>query len=184
MSFEDVAAAAQNPELVPPGMEPGLEFHANFDLEANPFSFGAHIAVVEIDRDTGALRFLRYAAVHDCGPVINPKLIEGQVHGAIAQGLGQARSEVVAYDDDGQPLNGTFMDYAIPKAVDMPDLELDFTETPSPTNPLGVKGIGELPTVASPVAVANAVNDALSRLGVGQIDAPLTPEKIWQALHP
>ncbi|MCH8351305.1 MAG: xanthine dehydrogenase family protein molybdopterin-binding subunit [Chloroflexi bacterium] len=184
MSFEDVAAAAQNPELVPPGMEPGLEFHANFDLEANPFSFGAHIAVVEIDRDTGALRFLRYAAVHDCGPVINPKLIEGQVHGAIAQGLGQARSEVVAYDDDGQPLNGTFMDYAIPKAMDMPDLELDFTETPSPTNPLGVKGIGELPTVAAPVAVANAVMDALSRVGVGHIDAPLTPEKIWQALHP
>ena len=184
LSFADVAQAAQNPELVPPDMAPGLEFHTDFDLDANPFSFGAHVAVVEIDRDTGAVRFLRYAAVHDCGPVINPKLMEGQIHGAIAQGLGQARSEVVGYNADAQPLNSTFMDYAMPKAVDMPDLELDFTETPSPTNPLGVKGIGELPTVAAPVAVANAVMDALSRLGVRHIDAPLTSEKIWQALHP
>ena len=183
MGFAEVASAAHRPDLLPAGMEPGLEFPAEFSLPANPFGFAVHIAVVEIDRDNGHLKFLRYAAVHDCGHVINPMLLEGQIHGAIAQGLGQARTEVTAYDAEGQPLNASFMDYGMPMAQALPEIHLGLTETPSPTNPMGVKGIGELPTVAAPVAVANAVVDALSRSGAGPIDTPLTPEKIWRALH-
>jgi carbon-monoxide dehydrogenase large subunit len=152
-------------------------------LPANPFGFAVHVAVVEIDRDNGHMNVVRYAAVHDCGHVINPRLLEGQIHGAIAQGLGQALTEVTAYDEEGQPLNASFMDYGMPMAQTLPDIRLGLTETPSPTNPMGVKGIGELPTVAAPVAVANAVVDALSRSGAGPIDTPLTPEKIWRALH-
>ena len=183
MGFAEAASAAHQPDLLPAGMEPGLEFPAVFSLPANPFGFAVHIAVVEIDRDNGHLKFLRYAAVHDCGYVINPMLLEGQIHGAIAQGLGQARTEVTAYDVEGQPLNASFMDYGMPKAQALPEIHLDLTETPSPTNPMGVKGIGELPTVAAPVAVANAVVDALARSRAGPIDTPLTPEKIWRALH-
>lgn len=138
---------------------------------------------VEVDRDTGQVSFLRYAAVHDCGRVINPKLLEGQVYGAVAQGLGQALTEVMAYSPEGQPLSGSFLDYAIPVADDVPTIKMDILQTPSPTNPLAVKGIGELPTVAAPVAVANAVLDALSSFGVRRIDTPLTAEKIWRAMQ-
>ena len=169
--------------MLPPGEEPGLEFSATFTLENNAYSFGAHVAVVEVDPDFGTVRVVQYAAVHDCGRVINPRLLEGQVHGAIAQGLGQALGEAILYSPEGQPLNSTFMDYAMPAAGDFPEMKLDFQETPSPTNPLGVSGIGELPTVATPVAVTNAVVDALSRAGGRPIDAPLTREKVWQALR-
>ena len=183
MSFNELASSAQRPELIPPGTEPGLEFQTEFTLPDNPFGFGAHVAVVEVDQETGELSFLRYAAVHDSGKVINPTLFEGQVHGALVQGLGQALTEVSRYSPDGQPLNSTFMDYGMPVASDTPEFKLAFMETASPTNPLGVKGVGELPTVAAPVAVANAVMDALSSVGAHQIDTPLTPDKIWQALH-
>ena len=183
MSFAELAAAAHDPQRLPPGLDAGLEFQTEFTLPNNPFGFGAHVAVVEVDPDTGDITFLRYAAVHDSGKVINPVLFEGQVHGALAQGLGQALTEVTGYGPDGQPLNSTFMDYGMPMAQDMPDFKLGFTETPSPVNPLGVKGIGELPTVAAPVAVANAVMDALSAAGVRNVDAPFTPAKIWQALR-
>jgi len=183
LAFAQVAAAAQRLELLPPDMEVGLEFLVNFKLAENPFGFAAHVAVVEIDRETGGVRFLRYAAVHDCGRVINPKLLAGQVHGAIAQGLGPALAEAMVYSPEGQPLSGTLLDYAVPAADDIPTLLMDIQETPSPTNPLGVKGIGELPTVAAPVAVANAVLDALSGFGVRHIDIPLTPEKIWRAMQ-
>ena len=183
MSFAELASAARNPDRLPSGMEPGLAFQTEFTLPNNPYGFAAHVAVVEVDPDTGGIRFLRYAAVHDSGKVINPRLFEAQIHGALAQGLGQALTEVTGYNQEGQPLNGTFMDYGMPMAADMPDFRLDFTETESPTNPLGVKGIGELPTVASPVAVANAVMDALAEAGVRNIDTPLTPDKVWNALH-
>lgn len=183
MSFAELASAARNPDRLPTGMEPGLAFQTEFTLPNNPYGFAAHIAVVEVDRDTGGIRFLCYAAVHDSGKVINPKLFEAQIHGALAQGLGQALTEITGYSDEGQPLNSTFMDYGMPMATDMPDFRLDFTETASPTNPLGVKGVGELPTVASPVAVANAVIDALAGAGVRNIDTPLTPDKVWRALH-
>lgn len=183
MPFSQVALAAQQPTFSVAGMAPGLEVQVSFALPNNPFGFGAHVAVVEVDRDTGAVRFLRYAAVHDCGRIINPKLLAGQVHGAIAQGLGPALGEVMWYSPNGQPLTGSFLDYSIPVADDIPAMSLDFRETPSPTNPLGVKGIGELPTVAAPVAIANAVLDALSGIGVRHIDIPLMAEKIWRALQ-
>jgi aerobic carbon-monoxide dehydrogenase large subunit len=183
LAFAQVAAAAQRPERLPPWMEQGLECLVSFVLPENPFGFAAHVAVIEVDRGTGEVRFLRYAAVHDCGHVINPMLLAGQVHGAIAQGIGPALAEAMIYSPEGQPLTGSFLDYAIPSADDVPVIHLDIRETPSPTNPLGVKGIGELPTVAAPVAVANAIMDALAPLGIRHLDLPLTAEKIWRAMQ-
>jgi carbon-monoxide dehydrogenase large subunit len=183
MPFAEVAAAAYNRDLLPSGVEAGLEFSGTYTLPGNPYAFGAHVAVVEVERDTGAIRFLKYVAVHDCGRIINPKLVEGQMYGGIAQGIGQALTEGVVYTPEGQPLTGSLLDYALPRAAGLPPVLLETMETPSPTNPLGVKGIGELPTVAAPVAVANAVMDALSSVGVRHIDTPLTAEKVWRALH-
>jgi carbon-monoxide dehydrogenase large subunit len=183
MTFAEVATAAQRRELLPPDMAPGLEFRVNFALPDNPFGFGAHMAVVEIDRDTGALRLQRYVAVHDCGRIINPRLLEGQVYGAIAQGLGQALGEMMHYSPEGQPLTGSLLDYPLPHARDMLELRTATLETPSPTNPLGLKGIGELPTVACAVAVVNAALDALSGTGTQHLDAPLTAEKLWRAVQ-
>jgi carbon-monoxide dehydrogenase large subunit len=173
MAFETAAAASSS----------GLECQVEFDLHDNPFGFAAHVVVVEIDPETGALRLLRYAAVHDSGRIINPKLFEGQVYGAIAQGLGQALGEGMHYSADGQPLTGSFLDYVMPRAKVLLPLHVETMETPSPTNPLGLKGVGELPTVACPVAVVNAVLDALSDTQVRHLDAPLTQEKIWRAMH-
>jgi carbon-monoxide dehydrogenase large subunit len=169
--------------MLPPGLELELDCLVDFVLPENPFGFAAHIAVVEVDRATGEVRFLRYAAVHDCGHVINPTLLAGQVHGAIAQGIGPALAEAMIYSPEGQPLTGSLLDYALPSADDVPVIVLDVRQTPSPTNPLGVKGIGELPTVAAPVAVANAVLDALAGYGIRHLDLPLTAEKIWRALQ-
>jgi carbon-monoxide dehydrogenase large subunit len=183
LTFSQVAAAAYRAEVLPPGMEPGLECLVSFMLPENPFGFAAHVAVIEVDRATGEVRFLRYAAVHDCGRAVNPTLLAGQVHGAIAQGIGPALAEAIAYGPDGQPLTGSLLDYAIPSADDVPVLHLDLRQTPSPTNPLGVRGIGELPTVAAPVAVANAVIDALATYGISHLDLPLTAEKIWRAMR-
>ena len=182
MAFAEVAAAAYDQAILPPGVEAGLEFSGPIPCPANPYAFGAHVAVVEVDRESGEVRILRYVAVHDCGRIINPKLVEGQMYGGIAQGIGQALIEGIVYTPEGQPLTGTLLDYAVPKAAN-PPLILETMETPSPTNPLGVKGIGELPTVAAPVALANAVMDALSSVGVRHLDTPLTAEKIWRALH-
>ena len=183
VAFTQVAAAAHDEESLPPGVEPGLDFSGSHTLTASPYAFGAHVAVVEVSQETGSVTILRYAAVHDSGRIINPMLAEGQVQGGIAQGIGQALLEGMVYTPEGQPLTGSLLDYALPKAEDLPGLTLDTTETLSPLNPLGAKGIGELPTLAAPVAVANAVMDALSRTGVRHIDTPLTPEKIWNAIH-
>ena len=183
LTFSQVAAAAYRAEGLPPGMEPGLECLVSFMLPENPFGFAAHIAVIEVDRATGEVQFLRYAAVHDCGRVINPTLLAGQVHGAIAQGIGPALAEAMTYSPDGQPLTGSLLDYAILSADEVPVIHLDIRQTLSPTNPLGVKGIGELPTVAAPVAVANAVMDALTPYGICHLDLPLTAEKIWRAMQ-
>ena len=182
--FSQVAAAAYDEELLPPDVEPGLEFNATYTLPDNPYAFGTHVVVVEVDRDNGAVKILKYVAVHDAGRILNPMLAEGQIHGGLAQGLGQALMEGMEFTPEGQPLTGSFMDYAMPKAQDMPDLTLDTFETLSPLNPLGAKGIGELPTVAAPAAITNAVMDALYSTGVRHIDTPLTPEKIWRALNP
>ena len=170
-------------EQVTSNLDPGTNFEAIYSLPLNPFSFGAHIVAVELDRDTGEIRFLKYATVQDCGTQLNPMLVEAQVEGSIAQGLGQALMEEHAYSDDGQPLNGTFLDYAMPTAEDMPPLDQGFQQTPSPANPLGVKGIGEVATVGAPPAIAGAIVDALSRAGVRHIDTPITTEKVWQALQ-
>ena len=183
VAFSELASAAYNKELLPPGVEEGLEFSGTYTLPGNPYAFGAHVVVVEVDRETGEVKLLRYVAVHDCGRIINPKLVEGQMHGGIVQGIGQALTEGIVYSPEGQLLTGSLLDYAIPTAEKVPHLILETMETPSPTNPLGVKGIGELPTVAAPAAVANAVLDALSSLGVRHIDTPLTPERIWRALQ-
>ena len=182
--FAQVAAAAHNEELLPPGEEPGIDFTGSNTLTRSPYAFGSHVAVVEVSRENGAIKILQYTGVHDSGKVLNPMLYEGQIHGAIAQGIGQALWEGMVYDSTGQPLSGSLMDYTLPKSIDLPDFDLDSTfETPSPITALGVKGIGELPTLAAPVAIANAVMDALSSAGVKHIDTPLTPEKVWQALH-
>ena len=181
--FSQVAAAAYDEELLPPEVGPGLDFEGSYTLPDNPYSFGTHVVVVEVLQETGAVEILRYVAVHDPGRIINPMLAKGQIDGAIAQGLGQALMEGMVFTPDGQPVNGSLMDYALPLAGDIPEFSLDTTETPSPLTPLGAKGIGELPTVAAPSAVVNAVMDALSHLGIRHIETPLTPEKVWRALH-
>jgi len=181
--FAQVAEAAHNEELLPLGEEPGVDFDGANTLTRSPYAFGSHVAVVEVSRENGAIKILHYTGVHDSGKVINPMLYDGQIHGAIAQGIGQALWEGMVYDSAGQPLSGSLMDYVMPKSIDLPDFDLDSTyETLSPITALGVKGIGELPTLAAPVAIANAVMDALSSAGVKHIDTPLTPEKVWQAL--
>ncbi|HEY3080001.1 MAG TPA: xanthine dehydrogenase family protein molybdopterin-binding subunit [Chloroflexota bacterium] len=176
-----VAQAAYGAGL-PPGMEPGLEATAYFQMPTDPWSFGTCVAQVAVDRDTGEVTVERLVSVDDCGTQINPLLLAGQSHGGLAQGVGAALFEWVQYDADGQPLTGTLMDYAVPRAEDVPTFELDHTVTPSPLNPLGVKGHGESGTIAAPPAVVNAVIDALAPLGVRAIDPPLTPLRVWQAL--
>jgi carbon-monoxide dehydrogenase large subunit len=182
-TIQDVALMANLAWNYPKGVEPGLEASAFFDPPNFVFPFGAHIAVVQVDAETGEVALKRYIAVDDCGKVINPMIVEGQVHGGIAQGVGQALWEGAVYDEDGQLLTGSMMDYAVPKAVYFPKFELAMTETPTSVNPLGVKGIGETGTIASTPAVYNAVADALAPLGVERINMPLTPERVWRAIR-
>jgi carbon-monoxide dehydrogenase large subunit len=183
VAFARLAAAAYDNTLLPPGVAPGLDFRGSHTIRYSPYAFGAHVAVVEVSQETGAVSVLHYVAVHDAGRIINPLLAAGQVHGALAQGIGQALLEGMVYSPEGQPVTGSLLDYALPRASNTPAFILDTLETPSPLNPLGVKGIGELPTLAAPVAIANAVMDALSHVGVRHIDTPLTPGRIWQALQ-
>ncbi len=182
VTFRDIAQVAYG-EGRPPDMEAGLEATRYFQPPGLVFPFGAHVAVVEIDPDTGALRLERYVSVDDCGRVINPLLAEGQVHGGLAQGIAQALFEEVAYGPDGELLTGNLTTYMVPTAPDLPSFTLDRTVTPSPVNPLGVKGIGESATIGSTPAVVNAVLDALAPLGVREMDPPCTPEKIWNAIR-
>ena len=157
--------------------ERGLVFSGTYTLPGAPFSFGAHAVVVEVSRETGQVTILRYVGIHDCGRIVNPRLVEGQIIGGIAQGLGQALSEDVVYSPEGQPLTGSLLDYALPKAHEVPPFILETLEVPSPTNPLGAKGIGSVSTVPAPAAVANAVLDALAgAFGVRHLDTPLTAE--------
>ena len=186
VAFWELAAAAYSEEQLPPGVTAGLDFSGSFTLGQpyqSPHSFSTHVVAVQVSRENGVVEILNYTAIHDCGRILNPMLVEGQVHGGIAQGIGQALWEGMAYSPDGQPLTASLMDYAMPSAKGLPELNLDTHETPSPMNPLGIKGIGELPTVAAPAAVANAVMDALSGFGVRHIDTPLTPEKVWNAMQ-
>jgi carbon-monoxide dehydrogenase large subunit len=181
-TFGEVALMAYLAHNLPKGLEPGLEATTFWDPSNFVYPFGTHIALVEVDADTGKVKIQRYVAVDDVGRVINPMIVDGMVHGGIAQGAAQALWEYAAYDDGGQLVTGSLMDYALPKADDLPSFETDRTETPTPVNPMGVKGAGETGTIASTAAVANAVLDALAPLGISHIDLPLTPARIWAAV--
>jgi carbon-monoxide dehydrogenase large subunit len=183
MALADVAGAAYVPENLPEGMEPGLDEQSFYDPENFVFPFGAHACVVDVDAETGKVAIVRWVAVDDCGRPVNPMLIEGQVHGGITQAIGQALFEQVTYDEDGQLVTGTFVDYVLPTAAELPSFETDLTVTPSPVNSLGVKGVGEAGTIAGSPTVTNAVIDALRPLGVTYIDMPLTPMRVWQAIQ-
>lgn len=182
-TFGDIALAAYTAHNLPDGLEAGLEESAFYDPANFTFPNSAHIARVEIDRDTGEVTIQRYIAVDDVGNVINPMVVHGQIVGGIAQGVGQALWEHGVYDENGQLLTGSLLDYAMPRADGFPPIEADRIETPSPHNPLGVKGAGEMGTIAATPAVASAVFDALAPLGISHIELPLTSEKIWQAIH-
>lgn len=181
LSLAQVASSAYT--APPPGDEAGLDESTYYQGEGTTYPFGSYLCMVEVDRETGEPRILSFDGVDDCGPVINPLIVAGQVHGGIAQGVGQALCEEVVYDEDGQLLSGTFMDYAIPMADTMPRLNIGHTVTPSPINPLGIKGVGEAGTIGATPAVANAIMDALAPLGIRHLDLPLTPLKLWQAIQ-
>jgi carbon-monoxide dehydrogenase large subunit len=168
---------------LPPGVEPGLDATRRFEPPNFVFPFGAHACIVDIDPQTGVTTIERYVAVDDCGPIINPLIVEGQIHGGIAQGIGQALFEAAEYDENGQLTSGTFMDYAIPHAAQVLSYETAHTTTPTDVNPLGIKGVGEAGTIGSVPAVVNAVMDALAPFGVKHIDMPLRPEKLWHAMQ-
>jgi carbon-monoxide dehydrogenase large subunit len=180
VSFAEVAATANLSNTLAPGIEPGLETTVFWEPEACTFPFGTHVCMVEIDKETGNVEIKRFIAVDDCGRQLNPMIVEGQVHGGIAQGVGQALVEGVVYGEDGQLLTSTLMDYAMPVAPELPDFETDSTVTLTTVNPLGVKGVGEAGTIGSTPAVANAVADAL---GVAHVDMPFTSEKIWKLIQ-
>lgn len=183
-TFGDIALAAHvYAGELPEGIEPGLEETSFFDPSNFTWPFGTHIAIVEVDGDTGEVTPLRYIAVDDVGNVINPMIVDGMVHGGAAQGLGQALQEEAVYDDEGQLLTGSMMDYAVPSAEDLPSFEVDRTVTPTSVNPMGVKGAGETATIAGSPAVINAVVDALSHMGVRHLDMPAKPERVWRLVR-
>jgi len=182
-TIQELAAAAALAYSLPAGMEPFLDDVTYYDPPECTYPFGTHICMVEVDKGTGEVKILRYISVDDVGKKINPLIVDGQIHGGIAQGVAQALWEGAVYDENGQLTSGSMMDYVVPKAGFFPKFELGSTETPSPTNPLGVKGVGETGTIASTPAVVNAVMDALSPLGIKHLDMPLTPEKVWRALQ-
>jgi carbon-monoxide dehydrogenase large subunit len=183
LAWSELAAAAADPRRRPAGMPPGLDAATDFTLEGSTYPFGAHLAVCEVDLETGLARALRHVAVDDAGRILNPLLAEGQVHGGIAQGIAQALFEEVRYDQAGNCLTGTLASYAMPSAADLPAFETLRTQTPTPLNPLGAKGIGESGAIGATPAVQNAVVDALAHLGVTHIDLPLTPERVWRAIQ-
>ncbi len=183
ISFGELVMAAYTARNIPPGFEPGLEATHFFEPPNFTFPFGCHVCAVEVDAETGEVKIEKYVAVDDCGNVINPMIVDGQIHGGIAQGLGQAMWEEVIYNEDGQLVTGTLMDYALPKAHLLPTFTLERTVTPSPVNPMGVKGVGEAGTIGSTPCIVNAVCDALSPLGIRHIEMPLKPERVWNAIQ-
>jgi carbon-monoxide dehydrogenase large subunit len=182
-TIQEIALMANLAWNMPEGVEPGLEESSFHDPTNFTFPFGAHVCTVEVDPDTGEVSILRYVAVDDVGVVVNPMIVDGQVHGGVAQGIGQALYEHAIYDEGGQLITGSMMDYAVPNATQIPTIETARTETPCPHNLTGIKGVGETGTIAASQAVVNAVVDALSPLGIKHIDMPLTPERVWQAMQ-
>jgi carbon-monoxide dehydrogenase large subunit len=183
LSWGELALAAGDPAQRPDDLEGGLRSELDFNQGEATYPFGAHVAVVEVDTETGRVEHLRHVAVDDCGRVLNPLLVAGQQHGGIAQGVAQALYESVEYDDDGNPRTASLLDYAMPSAAELPSFEAANTETPTPLNPLGAKGIGESGTIGSTPAVQNAVVDALSIYGIRHLDMPFTSERVWQAIR-
>jgi len=179
-TIQDIAFAAYTNH--PQGLEAGLEAVSYYDPPNLTFPFGSYICVVDIDRGTGAVKIRRFVAVDDCGNIINPMIVDGQIHGGLTMGMAPALLEEIAYDEGGNNLSGSFIDYLLPTAMETPKWETDKTVTPSPHHPLGAKGVGESATVGAPPAIANAVVDALAHLGVRHIDIPITPEKVWRIL--
>jgi carbon-monoxide dehydrogenase large subunit len=183
MAVTDAALAAWTAHNLPDGIEPGLEDTYVYDPPNFSWPAGCHIAVVEIDTESGLVELVRYLAVDDVGTVINPMIVDGQVHGGIAQGVAQALYEEAIYDGDGNLTTSSMLSYLVPSAVELPSFELERTESPSPTNPMGVKGVGETGTIASTAAVMNAVVDALSPYGVTDVAMPAKPERVWRAIQ-
>jgi aerobic carbon-monoxide dehydrogenase large subunit len=183
VTIQNVAAAAYLADNLPEGMEPLLNEDYTFDPPNFTWPYGTHICVVEVDTETGMVTIPKYVAVDDCGPVVNPAIVDGQLHGGIAQGIAQALYEEAVYDAEGNLVTGTMVDYLVPGAPEIPNMILDRIETPSPTNPMGVKGIGESGAIAAQPAVINAVIDALSHEGVTHVDMPASPMRVWQALQ-
>jgi carbon-monoxide dehydrogenase large subunit len=182
-TLAELAAACVPGSPLPEGMEPGLEATRYFAAPRPTFASGVHAAVVEVERETGRLTIVDYVVASDAGPLLNPRIVEGQVHGGVAQGLGGALFEELAYDDQGQPRAQTLMEYVMPAATQVPAMRIAHLATPSPLNPLGVKGIGEAGCVGAPPAVMLAVLDALKPLGVEQLDMPATAHRVWQAIQ-
>jgi carbon-monoxide dehydrogenase large subunit len=179
-TFAEVASFAYIPVPLPEGLEPGISEEAFFEPPNNTYPFGCHIVMIEIDRETGEPKLLKMVAVDDAGHLINPLIVEGQIHGGLAQGIGQAMIEEVVYNDDGQLLTGSFMDYALPRAIDFPMFELIATVTPTPVNPLGAKGVGEAGTLGTTPEIVAAASDALC---LKHIDMMLRPEKLWRIIN-
>jgi carbon-monoxide dehydrogenase large subunit len=181
-SIQEIALMAHVAWNMPKDTEAGLEASCFYDPPNFAYPFGSHLAVVELDPETGQITLKKYVAIDDCGPQINPVIVEGQVHGGVVQGVGQALWEEAVYDDNGQLLTGSMLDYALPRADLLPTIEVLSTVTPSPHHPLGLKGIGEAGTIASTAATYNAVMDALAPFGVTTINMPATPERVYTAI--
>jgi carbon-monoxide dehydrogenase large subunit len=179
MGIGDVVMAAYVPHNFPlDEMEPGLDERVFYDPKNFTFPAGCHICEVEVDPETGTVEIANWVAVDDFGILVNPMIVEGQIHGGVTHGIGQALLEACVYDDEGQLLSGSYNDYAMPRAADVPSFKIGFKVTPCPHNPLGVKGCGEAGAIAAPAAIINAITDAI---GVSHIDMPATPEKVWRA---
>jgi aerobic carbon-monoxide dehydrogenase large subunit len=183
-TIQELAFAAFAAHNLPDGVEASLDADATFDPESFSYPHGTHLCAAEVDTETGAVKIRSYVCVDDIGEVVNPLIVEGQVHGGLAQGIAQALWEEAVHDDQGTLTTATFVDYLLPTAVDLPQFTTDRTTTPSTTNPLGVKGVGEAGTIASTPAVVNSVLDAVRHLGVADIEMPLSPQRVWRALQP
>ena len=183
VTWADVAERAYSGQTLPEGMQKGLEAIVYWEPRAQTYAYSANVATVIVDVDNGVVNLTGFVAVDDCGTVINPMVVHGQIHGGLAQGIGAALFEQAVFDENGQMLSGSFMDYAMPSAHQLPEFTIESRHTPSPLNPLGAKGMGETPTIAAPPAIANAVMDALAHLGITHLDIPFTPEKVWRAIQ-
>jgi carbon-monoxide dehydrogenase large subunit len=184
MTIKEVAIDSSNPAKIPAAIEPGLFATATYKARAQNFPNGCHICELEIDKDTGVVEIVRYSVVDDVGTVLNPMLLHGQIHGGVAQGAGQVLMEDIHFDTSGQLVTASFMDYAMPHAHNLSNIEVESNPVPTKTNPLGTKGAGEAGNVGALPAVANALVDALSEFGVKHIEMPATPERIWRAMQP